>query len=141
MLVYSTEPLTEPLEVTGPVKVKIWAKTDAKSTDFTAKLIDVMPDGTAYNLTDGIVRTSQQKKTDVRGEIIEYDIDLWATSNVFLPGHCIRVEISSSNFPRFDTNLNTGKTMIDSTESKIANQTIYHDNDHPSHILLPVIPS
>jgi uncharacterized protein len=143
VLVYTSEPLTEPLEVTGAIKVKLWAKTDAVDTDFTAKLIDVMPDGKAYNLTDGIVRAAyrngDKQEETVKDEIIEYEIDLWATSNVFLPGHCIRVEISSSNFPRFDMNLNTGKTMINSVVERKASQTIYHQEEYPSHILLPVI--
>lgn len=143
VLVYTSEPLTEPLDVTGPIKVKLWAKTDAIDTDFTAKLVDVMPNGKAYNLTDGIVRatySNEIKQEDaIKDTINEYEIDLWATSNVFLPGHCIRVEISSSNFPRYDMNLNTGKTMLISKEMKKAKQTIYHQSEYPSHILLPVI--
>jgi uncharacterized protein len=143
VLVYTSEPLTDPLEVTGPIKVKLWAKTDAIDTDFTAKLVDVMPNGKAFNLTDGIVRTTYsngvQQEGSTKDTINEYEIDLWATSNVFLPGHCIRVEISSSNFPRYDTNLNTGKTMVTSKEIKEAKQTILHQNGYPSHILLPII--
>ncbi|MCP3740480.1 CocE/NonD family hydrolase [Rossellomorea sp. BNER] len=143
VLVYTSEPLIHPLEVTGPIKVKLWAKTDATDTDFTAKLIDVMPDGKAYNLTDGIVRAKyrdgNEQERIVKDEIIEYEIDLWATSNVFLSGHCIRVEITSSNFPRYDMNLNTGKTMLHSEEIKIARQTVFHHDEYPSHILLPVI--
>ena len=135
VLVYTSEPLTEPLEVTGPVNVKLWVKTDVVDTDFTAKLIDVTPEGKALHLTDGIRRV----KVDNQNQAVEVDIDLWATSNVFLPGHCIRVEISSSNFPRFDINLNTGKTMIESSEAKTATQTIYHQQEFPSHILLPII--
>ena len=135
ILVYTSEPLTEPLEVTGPVNVKLWVKTDVVDTDFTAKLIDVTPEGKALHLTDGIRRV----KVDNQHQAVEVDIDLWATSNVFLPGHCIRVEISSSNFPRYDINLNTGKTMIESSEAKTATQTIYHQGEFPSHILLPII--
>jgi putative CocE/NonD family hydrolase len=137
VLVYTSEPLTDSLEVTGPVKVKLWVKTDVVDTDFTAKLIDVTPEGKALHLTDGIRRV----KVDNQHQAIEVDIDLWATSNVFLPGHCIRVEISSSNFPRYDINLNTGKTMIESSEAKTATQTIYHQQEFPSHILLPIIKS
>ncbi|GEN35082.1 CocE/NonD family hydrolase [Aneurinibacillus danicus] len=144
VLVYTSEPLKAPLEVTGHVKVKLWAATDAKDTDFTAKLVDVLPDGTAYNLTDGIVRARYRNgykpEADLNGEVVEYEIDLWATSNVFLPGHCIRVEISSSNFPRFDANPNTGKTMKDSGETKPAKQTVYHNEKYPSHVILPIIP-
>ena len=137
VLVYTSEPLTDSLEVTGPVKVKLWVKTDVVDTDFTAKLIDVTPEGKALHLTDGIRRV----KVDNQHQAVEVDIDLWATSNVFLPGHCIRVEISSSNFPRYDINLNTGKTMIESSEAKTATQTIYHQQEFPSHILLPIIKS
>lgn len=135
VLVYTSQPLEQPLELTGPIKAKLWVQTDAVSTDFTAKLIDVLPDGTAYNLTDGIVRLSNQ----TAGKTVEIEIDMWATSNVFLPGHCIRVEVSSSNFPRYDANLNTGRTMIDSLESKCAQQTIFHQEEYPSYLLLPVI--
>ncbi|HLR54856.1 MAG TPA: CocE/NonD family hydrolase [Pseudogracilibacillus sp.] len=144
VLVYTSETFTEPMEVTGPVSVKLWAKTDAKDTDFTAKLIDVSPDGTAYNLTDGIIRAryrnGYQPAADLNQEIIEYDINLAATSNVFLPGHRIRVEISSSSFPRFDLNPNTGDSLFDTTEMKPAQQTVYHEEDYSSYIVLPVIP-
>ncbi|MFC7392313.1 CocE/NonD family hydrolase [Scopulibacillus cellulosilyticus] len=145
VLVYTSEPLEEALEVTGPVKVKLWAKTDAKDTDFTGKLVDVLPDGTAYNLTDGIIRARYRNgfipEADLDGEVVEYEIDLWSTSNVFLPGHSIRIEVSSSNFPRFDINPNTGRTMKDSTEVKIAKQAIYHNEKYPSHVILPIIPA
>ncbi len=143
VLVYTSEPLAKPLEVTGPVQVKLWAKTSAVDTDFTAKLVDVFPDGTAYNLTDGVVRAKYRNGTDqgeqIQNEILEYTIDLWPTSNVFLPDHRIRVEISSSNFPRYDTNVNTGDTMISSNVHQTAEQTIYHQEIYPSHIILPVV--
>lgn len=139
ILCYTTAPLTEELEVTGPVEAVLWAKTDAVNTDFTAKLIDVLPDGTAYNLTEGIIRASKQHGAKVQNGLHKYTINLWSTSNVFLKGHAIRVEISSSNFPRFDANPNTGASFIDTTESVIANQMIFHDAEHPSHILLPII--
>ncbi|WP_404450572.1 CocE/NonD family hydrolase [Virgibacillus necropolis] len=145
VLVYTTEPLNEPVEVTGPIKVKLWASTDVKDTDFTAKLIDVLPDGTAYNLADGIVRARYRNgykpEADLSGEVVEYEIDLWATSNLFLSNHRIRIEVSSSNFPRFDANLNTGKTMLNSSDYKTANQRIYHNETYPSHVVLPIIQS
>lgn len=145
VLVYTSDSLEKPLEVTGPVKVKLWAKTDAADTDFTAKLVDVMPDGTPYNLTDGIIRAKYRngyRQEPIKpGKIVEYEIDLWATSNVFLPGHRIRIEISSSSFPRFDRNPNTGKTMLDDAETKRARQTVFHSDQYPSHVILPVIPS
>lgn len=143
VLVYTTEPLAKPIEVTGPIKMKLWAKTDACDTDFTVKLIDVLADGTAFNLTDGIVRAmyrnGRKEANDIAGEIVEYEIDLPATSNVFLPGHSIRIELSSSNFPKFDVNLNTGKSMINSTTAQKATQTIYHTTQYPSRILLPIV--
>ncbi|KMY48989.1 CocE/NonD family hydrolase [Peribacillus loiseleuriae] len=145
ILVYASEVLREAMEVTGPIKVILYAKTDACSTDFTAKLVDVAPDGTAFNLTDGIVRSSfrnsYKKETEsIQGQILPYEIDLWATSNVFLAGHQLRVEISSSNFPRFDVNFNNGTTTLNGTNYSTASQTIYHNEVYPSHILLPVIP-
>ena len=143
VLIYTSEPLDEALEVTGSIHVKLWAKTNAEDTDFTAKLIDVLPEGTAYNLTDGITRAKYRKGSDegelIKEKILEYDIELWPTSNVFLPGHCIRLEISSSNFPRYDTNLNTGETMITSKKNSVAEQIVYHQEAYPSHILLPIV--
>lgn len=145
VLVYTSDKLEKPIEVTGPVKVKLWALTDAADTDFTAKLVDVAPDGTAINLTDGIVRARYRNgytpEPDLNEEITAYEIDLWATSNVFLQEHQIRIEIASSNFPRFDVNPNTGKTMMESAETQLAKQVIYHNTTYPSHIILPLIPS
>ncbi|ARF16135.1 hypothetical protein CSV61_16140 [Sporosarcina sp. P3] len=141
--VYTTEPLTEPVEVTGWIKVKLWASSDAVDTDFIAKLIDVMPNGKAYNLTDGIVRAKyrngNKEEAPLCGEVVEYEIDLWATSNVFLPGHSIRLEIASSNFPRFEVNPNTGDTTKDTEKMIKANQIIHHGAQYPTHIVLPVI--
>ena len=141
VVVYTSAPMTEPLEVTGWVKVKLWVSSDAVSTDFTAKLIDVLPDGQAYNLTDGIVRVRLPEEVNKEDNIVQCEIDLWATSNVFLPGHSIRIEIASSNFPRFDVNPNTGNTTLDTVEMVKAKQTVYHGAEHPSHALLPVIPN
>jgi putative CocE/NonD family hydrolase len=145
VLVYTTPPLEQAVEVTGPVTVTLFASSSAVDTDFTAKLVDVHPGGYAQNLTDGIIRaryreSEKQPSLLEPGEIYEYTIDLWATSNVFKAGHCIRVEISSSNFPRFDRNPNTGHTFGDDAELIPVVQTIYHDAAHPSHIVLPVIP-
>ena len=145
VLVYTTAPLQESVEATGPVKVTLYASSSAKDTDFTAKLIDVYPDGIAFNLTDGIVRARfRDSPFDPAplepGRVYEFTIDLWATSNVFRAGHRIQVMISSSNFPRFDRNLNTGKTIWTDPEIQVAKQTIYHDAERPSHILLPIIP-
>ena len=145
VLVYTTPPLDREVEVTGPVTVTLWAATSATDTDFTAKLVDVCEDGCARNLTDGIIRARYRDSMSspsllTPGDVYRYTIDLWATSNVFKAGHSIRVEISSSNFPRFDRNTNTGYTIAQDTTSKPAMQTILHDAEHPSHITLPVVP-
>jgi putative CocE/NonD family hydrolase len=144
VLVFTSENLKSELEVTGPVKVVLYAASTAKDTDFTAKLLDVHPDGRPFNLCDGIVRASLRDSKNEQvlielGKVYRYEIDLWVTSNAFLPGHKIRVEISSSNFPRFDRNLNTGEPFGTGTKFIKATQTIYHDKERPSHILLPVI--
>jgi len=145
VLVYSTEPLPHDLEVTGPVTLDLYASTSAADTDFTGKLVDVAPDGTAINLTEGILRARYREDTKgapkpiTPGEVYEYKIDLWSTSNVFLKGHRIRLEVSSSNFPRFDRNLNTGKDAATSAEMMKATNTIYHDAQHPSALVLPVV--
>jgi putative CocE/NonD family hydrolase len=145
VLTYTTAPLEAPIEVTGPVKMTLFAASSARDTDFTAKLVDVHPDGKAYNLCDGIVRARfrdgmDQAKFIEPGSIVEYELDLWVTSNVFLEGHRIRLEVSSSNFPRYDRNPNSGLPFGTDVELLPAHQTIYHDADHPSHLTLPVIP-
>ena len=145
VLVYSTPPLESDTEVTGPVTLDLYANSSAVDTDFTAKLVDVWPNGFAQNLTEGILRASYRESTAearpiVPGKVYEYKINMWSTSNVFFKGHRIRLEISSSNFPRFDRNLNTGKSAsTDSTFVKATN-TILHDSAHPSALLLPVVP-
>ncbi len=146
VLVFTSEELKTELEVTGPIKVILYASSTAKDTDFTAKLVDVHPDGRPFNLCDGIARASyRDSKSEPSliepGKVYRYEIDLWVTSNAFLPGHKIRVEISSSNFPRFDRNLNTGEPFGTGTKFIKATQTIYHDKERPSHVLLPVIPN
>lgn len=144
VLVYTSEPLAAPLEVTGPVSVRLFAASSAVDTDFTAKLVDVSPCGYARNLTDSIIRARYRKSPRQPslldpGEIAEYEIDLWATSNVFLPGHRIRLEIASSNFPRFDRNPNTGTEPGEPVEPIPAHQTIFHDREHPSRLILPIV--
>jgi len=145
VLVYTSDPLKRELEVTGPVKVVLYASTSAPDTDFTAKLIDVLPSGEARNLTDGLLRIRYRAGLDKSelaepGQVYPLTIDAGVTSNVFQPGHRIRIEISSSNFPRFDRNPNTGRPQADETALKKAQQTVYHSRLYPSHILLPVIP-
>jgi putative CocE/NonD family hydrolase len=145
VLIYSTSPLDQDLEVTGPVKLILWASSSARDTDFTAKLVDVHLDGKAYNLCDGILRARYRNGPDSSrllepGKAEVFEIDLWVTSNVFLRGHRVRVEVSSSNFPRFDRNPNTGNEFGSDTELALAKQTIIHDREHLTHLLLPIIP-
>ncbi len=146
VLVYSTEPLAEDLEVIGPVKFTLYASSSAPDTDFTAKLVDVGPCGFARNLTDGIlrarVRESQASPRLMRpGQIYEFTIDLWSTANLFKAGHRIRLEVSSSNFPRFDRNPNTGHDLFADAETQPAMQTVRHDREFASYLTLPVIPA
>lgn len=145
VLCYTSEPLEEDLEVTGPIRLVLFAATDGPDTDWTAKLVDVSPSGYAMNLCDGILRArcreSFANPTLLEpNKIYEYEIEVGVTGNVFRQGHCIRVEISSSNFPRFDRNLNTGRKGNDA-EMRQAHQTIYHSGEYPSHLVLPVIPT
>ena len=146
VLVYSTPPLEADLEVTGPVSLTLYAATTGRDTDFTAKLVDVGPCGCARNLTDSIIRARYRESTEKANpiqpnQVYEYTIDLVATSNVFLKGHQVRLEVSSSNFPRFDRNPNTGKEPWQEAEPVAALQTICHSAQHPSRLTLPVIPS
>jgi len=144
VLVFSTPPLDADLEVTGPVTVTLWAASTAPDTDFTAKLVDVDPAGYARNLTDGIIRARYREGTDKPlliepGRVYPYQIDLGATSNLFRAGHQIRLEISSSNFPRFDRNPNTGHAFGADADLQTAMQTIYHEQTWPSHVVLPIM--
>jgi putative CocE/NonD family hydrolase len=145
VLVYSTEPLAEDIEVTGPVSVTLYASSSAPDTDFTAKLVDVGPCGMVRNLTDGIVRarfreSQSEEKLLTSGKPTEFKIDLWNTSNVFKVEHRIRIEISSSNFPRFDRNPNTGRELFADAELKPAMQTVMHNRSFASHVTLPIAP-
>ena len=144
VLVYTSAPMTAPIEVTGPLRCVLYAATRCEDTDFTVRLCDVYPDGTSINLAEGIVRgrfREEGKDTPlVPGEIYRYEIDLWATSNVFLEHHQIRVQVSSSNFPQFDRNPNLYGPFAQQPDYIKAEQTIYHNERYPSHIILPVIP-
>jgi uncharacterized protein len=146
VLLFTTPPLTSDVEVIGPVVLRLYASSSAVDTDFTGKLVDVYPDGRAVILTDGILRAryrySLGQPQPLRpGEVYELCIDLWATANRFRAGHRIRLEIASSNFPRFDRNTNTGGVIAeeDDTSCVVARNTIYHDRDRPSHLLLPLV--
>ena len=145
VLIYSTLPLEEDVELTGPVELTLYAASSAPDTDFTATLVDVHPGGMAIHLCEGIVRArfraSFEAPTLIEpGVVHEYRISLWETSNLFRAGHRIRLEVSSSNFPRFDRNLNTGRDPGLDAEMQVAHQTIRHDPDFPSHLTLPVVP-
>ncbi len=144
VLVYTGEPLAEPLEITGPVSMKLFAASSAPDTDFMAKLIDVRPDGYAHNLVEGVVRARFRDSLSdpspiTPGKTYEYGIDMWATSHVFKRGHRVRLEITSSNFPRYDRNPNTGNDFAVNTELRTAHQTIFHAPGSASHLVLPVI--
>jgi putative CocE/NonD family hydrolase len=144
VLIYSTPPFASDTEITGPISLELFAKSTAVDTDFTAKLVDVAPDGFAQNLTEGIIRAryrdSQEKPALMNpGEVYRFTIDLWSTGNVFLKGHVLRLEVSSSNFPRFDRNLNTGQAQGSGERFTSATNTVYHDAEHPSALVLPVV--
>ena len=146
MLVYTTPAFSQDFEVTGPVKLELYASSSAVDTDFTAKLVDVWPDGFAQNLTEGIVRARYRDSQEVPAlmnpdQTYKFTVDMWATSNVFRKGHKLRLEISSSNFPRFDRNMNTGEEQALAQKSVKATNTIYHDAEHPSALVLPVVPA
>ena len=145
VLVYTTEPLDEDLTVIGPVQVELWASSSARDTDFTAKLVDVHLDGYAHNVSEGIVRARFRNSDYLEswitpGAVHDYTIDMGYTANVFRKGHRIRLEISSSNFPHFDRNLNTATPFGEGAEPKTATQRVLHDHLHPSQLVLQVAP-
>ncbi len=144
VLLYTTPPLTQGVEVTGQIFVTLYASSSAKDTDFTAMLLDIHPDGKAMYIQDGCIRARYRDGLDegkpiVPGQVYEYTIDLWSTSNYFKPGHRIGLEISSSNYPQYDRNTNGGGEGGNSNII-IANQQIFHTAQYPTHVILPVIP-
>lgn len=141
VLVYTSAPLKQPLEIAGPVGVRLFAASSAPDTDFTAKLVDVRPDGKAFCMSEGILRASCRESVISPslikpGKTYRYDIPMFDLSHVFLPGHRIRLEISSSNFPKYARNLNTGRDSYTTTETAVAEQTVLHDAARPSALLL-----
>jgi putative CocE/NonD family hydrolase len=145
VLVYTTAAFAKDTEVTGPVSLDLYVSSSAVDTDFTGMLVDVWPNGFAQNLTSGILRMryrNSQEKPELAnpGETYHITVDLWATSNVFLAGHKLRLEVSSSNFPRFDRNLNTGEEQARATRMVKATNVIYHDKSHPSTLVVPIVP-
>ena len=144
VLCFTSDVLTEPLEVTGHLTLTLFASSSAADTDFTGKLVDVFPDGRAIFLTDGILRARYRNSLAepeplTPGETYELTLDLSITSNVFRPGHRIRLEVSSSNFPRFDRNTNTGGVIAQEAETVPAINRVLHGPDHPSRLTLPII--
>jgi predicted acyl esterase len=151
VLVFQTEPLRQPTEVTGPIEVHLWVATSAVDTDFTAKLIDLYPasawypQGYALNLTDSIARLRYRNGRE-RGELVEVGepvpvtLTLYPTSNLFMPGHRIRLDVSSSNFPRFDVNPNTGEAIGRERRRVVADNTVFHERGRESRMVLPIIP-
>ncbi len=144
ILVYTSEPLHEGIEISGFIETSIYISSDVKDTDFTIKLIDVYPDGTAYNLDETIQRVRYREGYDKevfmeKGEVYKLDLTPLSTSNFFKKGHRIRIEVSSSNFPRFARNLNTGGNNFDESKGIVAHNTIHHSNEYPSQIRLPIV--
>ena len=144
VLVYTSEPLAENVEVCGPIRVQLAAASSARDTDFMAKLIDVWPSGFAQRLTDGMVRARFREGMDkpsliAPGKIYVYDLDLWNTCQVYHKGHRIRLEISSSAFPKYDRNLNTGEALGMTARMQLAEQKIYHNREHASYVVLPIV--
>ena len=144
-LVFTSKTLAKPIEVTGQMSATLWAATDAKDTDWNVMLLDVFPDGHAERVQDGLMRARFRKGFDkavplTPGAVEQYNLDLWFTSRVFEPGHKIRVTVSSSLFPKYDRNLNTGGNNERDSTFVVAHQKLLHDAEHPSHVVLPVIP-
>jgi len=145
VLVYTSSELEQATEVTGPVEVRLFASSSAVDTDFTVKLVDVRPDGRAMSVTDGICRARYRNSNGpdaflTPGEVTEFTIRCNPTAYVFKPGHRMRLEIASSNFPAFSRNLNTGNDIATDTVMQTARQRVFHSQEHPSHIILPIIP-
>ncbi len=144
VLVYTSDPLAEPLDVAGPIHVTLFVSSDARDTDFTVKLVDVHPDGRAFNLDDTILRARYREGFDRQvfledGEVVELELGPLVTANVFGTGHRVRIEVSSSNFPRYDRNLNTGGDNWSETEGVVAHNVVHHSAEHPSRIVLTVL--
>ena len=146
ILRFVTESFETKMEITGPLVAKLHASTDGPDTDFMVKLVVVRPDGFSFNLVDGVIRARYREGFDTPklvepGAILEYTIDVWATSYVLQPGERLRVDITSSNFPRLNRNPNTGAPFGETTELRVADQKIFASQMYPSHIVLPVIPA
>jgi len=145
ILVYSSEPLKEGVEVSGPIDATLFVSSDAKDTDITVKLIDVYPDGTAYNLDEAIQRLRYREGYEKPlvwmepGKVYKVTLQPMTTSNYFDAGHRIRIEVSSSNFPRFDRNMNTGGNNYDEVKGAVAHNVVHHSQHYPSQITLTMV--
>jgi putative CocE/NonD family hydrolase len=144
VLLFTTEALAEPVEVTGRTKAKLFVSSDCPDTDFTVKLTDVYPDGRSMLVTDGILRARYRRSFEREdfleaGQVYELTVDLWSTSLVFNKGHRIRVAVSSSNAPRFEPNPNTGHAFRADKETRVAENTVYFSREQTSHVLLPIV--
>ena len=144
VLVFTSSPLTSPMEVTGRVRARIWVSADVPDTDFLARLCDVYPDGKSYNLCEGAIRARfregrEKEKFMESGKIYPIDIDLWSTSVIFNTAHRMRLQITSSSAPGYDPNPNTGAPFRANTDKRKANVKLYVDSKHPSHVVLPVV--
>ena len=145
VLVYTSDYLEKPVTIAGPIKMVLHAETDAPDTDWMIKLVDVYPDGYAMPISEGVLRARFREGLDKMkllspGEVYEYHIEMTGTANVFQPGHRIRVDITSSNFPQFDRNLNTGEDLGVGTRVRVANQTVHHGASNSSYLVLPIVP-
>jgi putative CocE/NonD family hydrolase len=143
VLVFTSEPLREPLEVVGRVRARIWASSDAPDTDFAVKLCDVYPDGRSFNVVEGILRARFRESLSREalmkpGRVYPFDVDLWSTAIIFNTGHRLRVQVASSNAPGYDPNPNTGEPFRASTATRVATNTIHVDRERPSYLALPV---
>jgi putative CocE/NonD family hydrolase len=146
MLTYTSDPLQQPLSVVGPVRAVLFGLSSAPDTDWVVRLCDVWPDGRSMCVCDGILRSRYRNSSDreelmVPNQIYRLGVDLWSTAQTFLPGHRIRVQVTSSDFPRYDRNLNTGDPFGEEVRGQVAFNTVFHDALRPSHLVLPVMPN
>ena len=145
VLIYTSDPFPDGVELTGAITPTLYVSSDARDTDFTVKLLDVYPDGRAYNLDETIQRMRYRDGYDrppvwmQKGQVYKVTMQPLTTSNYFAPGHRLRIEVSSSNFPRFDRNLNTGGNNYDETTAVVARNTVHHSKRYPSNIVVTVI--
>jgi len=145
ILVYTSEPFTEGVELSGPIEPTLYVSSDARDTDFTVKVLDVYPDGRAYNLDESIQRMRYRDGYDKppawmeSGKVYKVTLQPLTTSNYFAPGHRLRIEVSSSNFPRFDRNLNTGGNNYDEAKGVVAHNTVHHSKQYPSQVTVTMV--